>query len=863
MKAVSGTPLPVITVLTTRPAHPMLRALTEAASRHEVLIRAGTRVDTGSSLVFAWNYPRPAALATVRAFCEHRRIGHVNAEPVGKWDQLVRLSDADIPIPNSRRAGTLEDARGAAALVGYPVIIKPDWGLRSQGVELVPDEAALELAWTRRHRVVQSYLAEGGRCTRVLVLGNRVVSAMTRVALDGVHATYDHGRRGTLEPYRISPECEALAVAACEAVGVEVGGVDIVDTADGPCVLEVNHVRVDFGDRDLHGPDAVSCLAAWLAERAHAGGQHAELRDRPRRVRIVTRIPGHPKVESIRAACAARGLAVDVAAAIDPTADATWFWDVSPAGRRRAIAQAAALPGLIVDGNGRNAWANRVRLFRAGISVPRSRSARTVEAALRVAGELGYPVTVYLAGSRRARQVAGPDGLRDAWRSRQASRCVIEPAHYAAAPRTRIWVGGDRAFRAMRQSRGRWSRVPLRQAPCELAIAACRVLNIDLGIVDVASVDGGDTVLRAVADGAWITGLTEAAARSALTGIASALGDRLDSPPRPLRRRSASPRLTVVVARDYDAPGSGHRIGNIRALYRELVLRGHRVVSLDGRTDGGLLDDADVILQDPLHTFGLGRRGDELDRYLYDHAAARCHLLRHMRVGAIDKRAMHLLAVELGIPAPAIYRMAEVTAEVLPIVAKPRSSSLGVGVRLIGTMEELRALRSPRLILQQYIDSGTSRAVSLRAVTVVDRVVAAAVFHNGRSVCSNLAQGGNAIPLTGPGRGLHLTRTEQALLERIGIDPSARGVPAAVVEMAGAIGRHHARNGAQMTGQDFVVDEDGRWYFLEANMGFGTAVFNATDGAGYPSNGRGLAHAGRVLADAIEAQFTRAGRSQA
>jgi hypothetical protein len=126
--------------------------------------------------------------------------------------------------------------------------------------------------------------------------------------------------------------------------------------------------------------------------------------------------------------------------------------------------------------------------------------------------------------------------------------------------------------------------------------------------------------------------------------------------------------------------------------------------------------------------------------------------------------------------------------------------------------------------------------------------------------------------LTGPGRRLHLTRAEQELLERIGIEPGrpgvpeavadmARpGVPEAVADMAAAIGRHHSTNGAQMTGQDFVVDESRQWYFLETNIGFGTAVFNATDGEGFASNGRGLAHAGRVLADAVELCFGRTGK---
>jgi glutathione synthase/RimK-type ligase-like ATP-grasp enzyme len=193
----------------------------------------------------------------------------------------------------------------------------------------------------------------------------------------------------------------------------------------------------------------------------------------------------------------------------------------------------------------------------------------------------------------------------------------------------------------------------------------------------------------------------------------------------------------------------------------------------------------------------------------------------------------------------------------LPVVVKPRQGSLGIGVGLATTLEELAALARPESIIQEFVDSGCGYAVSIRAVAVVDTVVAAALFYNRGAVCSNLAQGGRAIALTGPGRNVRLSFEEAALLERVGMDPRHRALPDEVVEMAAVIGRHHAANGAQMVGQDFVVDHEGRWYFVEVNMGFGTAVFNVTDGEGYPSSGRGMSHAGRVLATEIVRRFAR------
>jgi hypothetical protein len=137
-------------------------------------------------------------------------------------------------------------------------------------------------------------------------------------------------------------------------------------------------------------------------------------------------------------------------------------------------------------------------------------------------------------------------------------------------------------------------------------------------------------------------------------------------------------------------------------------------------------------------------------------------------------------------------------------------------------------------------------------VTVGDEIVSAAVFHNSRDYRSNLARGGGAIALTGPGRNARLLPHETSLLKRIGIEPHSRRVPSQVKQMAGKIGRHYARRGVQMLGQDFVVDAKSRWYFIEVNTAFGLAVFNVTDGNGTPTSRGVVGVAGRVLAEAFE-----------
>ena len=119
--------------------------------------------------------------------------------------QWRRLAAAEVPVPLSRRVRTVTEADDAALTIGYPVVLKPLAGLKSHGVVVVRDEEALARAWEPMHRLVQQYLPAGGRCARLLVVGDRVVHAVTRVARDGVHTwryAYDHQRRrASLEPF--------------------------------------------------------------------------------------------------------------------------------------------------------------------------------------------------------------------------------------------------------------------------------------------------------------------------------------------------------------------------------------------------------------------------------------------------------------------------------------------------------------------------------------------------------------------------------------------------------------------------------------------------------------------------------------
>jgi biotin carboxylase len=81
-----------------------------------------------------------------------RDLGLTGADPMAlehcshKGRQRARLASAGIAQPQFRLVHSIEEARAAAAKIGYPVVIKPVEGSGKVGVSLAPDEPAL-IAW--------------------------------------------------------------------------------------------------------------------------------------------------------------------------------------------------------------------------------------------------------------------------------------------------------------------------------------------------------------------------------------------------------------------------------------------------------------------------------------------------------------------------------------------------------------------------------------------------------------------------------------------------------------------------------------------------------------------------------------------
>ncbi len=156
------------------------------------------------------------------------------------------LSRHNIGMPATAFVRNRADVRPAIERVGgAPVVIKLLEGTQGIGVILAPEvkvaEAIIEtLQSTNQNVLIQRFVAESkGRDIRALVVGDRVVAAMRRRANGDEFRSNVH-RGGSVEAVTLSPEYEQVAVRSAQIMGLRVAGVDMLEGADGPLVMEVN-----------------------------------------------------------------------------------------------------------------------------------------------------------------------------------------------------------------------------------------------------------------------------------------------------------------------------------------------------------------------------------------------------------------------------------------------------------------------------------------------------------------------------------------------------------------------------------------------------------------------------------------------
>jgi len=191
-----------------------------------------------------------------------------------KLRSLQRLSKAGIGMPKTVFTNYSRDVEEVIEHVGgVPVIIKLLEGTQGLGVVLAETrnaaESVLEAFNGLEARViVQEFIKEAkGADIRALLVDGQVVGAMKRQGKDGEFRSNLH-RGGTAEILKLNEAEIKLAMNAARVLKLPVCGVDMLQSARGPLLLEVNSTPGLEGIEAATGKNIAKAIITFI-ERNH------------------------------------------------------------------------------------------------------------------------------------------------------------------------------------------------------------------------------------------------------------------------------------------------------------------------------------------------------------------------------------------------------------------------------------------------------------------------------------------------------------------------------------------------------------------------------------------------------------------
>ena len=162
-----------------------------------------------------------------------------------KWLSLQLLLANSIAVPTSLLGGLETNANDAVRHIGAPIILKTLSGSQGIGVVLAerPQSAVSMLETLKQANIptlAQEFIAEAqGADLRCFVVGERIVAAMQRIGQRGEFRANCH-RGANAEKVILTEQEKHIALNATKVLGLDVAGVDLIRSANGPLVLEVN-----------------------------------------------------------------------------------------------------------------------------------------------------------------------------------------------------------------------------------------------------------------------------------------------------------------------------------------------------------------------------------------------------------------------------------------------------------------------------------------------------------------------------------------------------------------------------------------------------------------------------------------------
>lgn len=180
-----------------------------------------------------------------------------------KADMAQTLAAGGVRTPFTLMGTVAELARRLPASA-YPVVVKPVFGDNGRGLRVVRDGSELAaVSAAETVTLAQHFLPSDGFDLKLYVIGQDVFGARKRSPL---------AQGGESEPARavpVAPDVARLALRCGGLFGLELYGLDCIETDAGPTVIEVN----EFPNY-TSVPCADERLADYVVAAANARGRH-------------------------------------------------------------------------------------------------------------------------------------------------------------------------------------------------------------------------------------------------------------------------------------------------------------------------------------------------------------------------------------------------------------------------------------------------------------------------------------------------------------------------------------------------------------------------------------------------------------
>ena len=198
------------------------------------------------------SYAEAAGALTINSYAATERIRN-------KANMGVVLSRYGSPCPRTILAWDLASLSELAASE-FPLIVKPTYGDNSQGLLLVRGRADLDgLNWAEDFVLAQRYLPSDGFDLKLYVCGETTFAVRKPSPLNA-------DPNAAMQVVTPTDEMVDLARRCGAVFGLEIYGVDTIETPDGLAVIEVNEFP-NFSGIDSAGER----IAAHVLERARKG----------------------------------------------------------------------------------------------------------------------------------------------------------------------------------------------------------------------------------------------------------------------------------------------------------------------------------------------------------------------------------------------------------------------------------------------------------------------------------------------------------------------------------------------------------------------------------------------------------------